>query len=166
MQNQKRFFLSKRMVTTITVCLLVIFGSLLWLFIQSQQKITQAEEETRALVNLDYPIKTVNHFYWTSNQNSYFSLDFVDEAGQRRYAIINPNGGDIEYYTPSDIISSDDAVSIAASEYEIQKLLNVRLGMIDQKPVWEVVFNDENNFMTYYFIDAQTGEWLQTIGNL
>lgn len=164
--KNKRFFISQRMVTTITLCLLLIFGSLLWLFIQSQQKITQAEEETRALVELDYPIKTVNNFYWTSNQNSYFAMDFIDQAGDQRYAIVNPDGGDIEYYTANDIISSDDALSIAASEYDIQKLLNVRLGIIDQKAVWEVVFNDENDFMTYYFIDAKTGEWLQTIANL
>lgn len=164
--KRRHVFLSRRLVTVLTLLLLFLSAFLLWIFMQSQQGILQAEKEARALVELDYPIKEVNEFYWTTNDKTYFSMDFVDKAGQERYAIINQDGGDISYYTPIDIISKEDAQAIAASENKIAKFMNVRLGKLDGVPVWEVSFKDKKNLLHYYYINATNGQWIQTIGNL
>ncbi|WP_273477952.1 PepSY domain-containing protein [Ignavigranum ruoffiae] len=166
MTAKRKFRLSRRTVSTLTILLLLISGSLLWVFMQSQQKISQAEAETVALVELDYPVKTINNFYWTSNARTQFALDFVDKEGQQRYTIVDQEDGDVAFYTPRDIISSEDAVSIAASEYKIAKLLNVRLGKLKDTVMWEVVFKDDKDNMQYYYINAKDGKWMQTIGNI
>ncbi|MGX7106874.1 PepSY domain-containing protein [Hutsoniella sourekii] len=158
--------MSRRTVTILTIILLIVLATGLWLFSESQESIEQAEKETIELVNYDYPIDIVNDFYWFTLDDSYFSLDFVDQEGQRRYAIVAQDGGDVDYYTEQDLISEDDAKSLAANYNEVASFMNTRLGMVEDVPVWEVAFKGKDQHLNYYYINAKSGEWLQTIGNL
>lgn len=126
----------------------------------------QAQEETVELVELDYNVEKVNDFYWVTINESYFTLDFTDDEGNQMYAIVTQDGGDIAYYTSQDLISHQDALSITLSENEPTKLLQPRLGMLDNHPVWEISFKAENNTLSYYYINASNGEWIQTIANI
>ena len=164
--KRKSIILTSRTVTILTILILMISGFLLWIFIRSQNQMVKAENETKSLVSLDYPVKRVNQFYWSTFDESTFTMDFTDKKNKQRYAIVTAEGGDIQYYTPNDIINRDEALSIAASENKLDKLLNTRLGLLHKKPIWEIVFKDEHDALTYYYIDAKSGKWLQTIGNL
>ena len=44
--------------------------------------------------------------------------------------------------------------------------MQARLGKMDNRPVWEVTFKDQSGIMSYYYLDATDGEWIQTIANL
>lgn len=150
----------------LTIFLLIILVVLLFIYSQSTSGIVQAEEETVDLVSLDYSVEEVNKFYWFTSEESYFSLDFVDSEGNRIYAIIAQDGGDIEYFDETQIITQQDAMSITMNDNEPLEILNARLGMLDDQPVWEVTYRESNNTLTYYYLDAADGVWVQTIANI
>lgn len=126
----------------------------------------QARQEAVNLVELDYPVKQVDDFYWFSLEETYFSMSFFDDQGGYRYALINRDGGDITYYEVDEIISQGQAYDIAMEENELIEIKQVRLGMIDDRPVWEVTYEEQDESMTYYYINAESGNWIQTIENL
>lgn len=158
--------MKRRTVSILTLILLIIMIALLSVFMGSQADLNRAEEELVALVEYDHQVKAINDFYWTTTDRSYFSLDFQDENDQQIYAIVAREGGDIEYYQGSEIITEMDAKSITASAIENPNIIQARLGKYQEKPIWEMTIKNSNQTITYYVIDAQTGEWVQTISNI
>lgn len=140
--------------------------SILGVFMQSQARVNQAEEETVSLVEFDYAVDKINKFYWVTTDNTFFSLDFIDEEGVQHFAIVAQDGGDIQYFGENEIISEQDASDIATNEMAAMKIIQTRLGLLDNKPIWEVTLKNENNTLTYYYIDASTGQWVKTISNI
>ncbi|MCW6659698.1 PepSY domain-containing protein [Aerococcaceae bacterium NML191292] len=158
--------MNRKTVSILTFICLLILLCFTWLFWQSQTKISQAESEAVKLVEYDYPVKSVKRFYWVTIDQTYFSLFFEDKDGQERYAIIARDGGKAQYYTPNDIISEEDAISIAKGDVNPHKILQARLGIMDDKPVWEVTFKNANGTLTYYYLNATNGEWIEKIENI
>lgn len=158
--------LNRKVVSTLTIILLLVLLSFSWLFWRSQTRIQQAEAEAIKLVEYDYPVKKVNKFYWTTINKAYFSLDFVSDDNVQRYAIITREGGATAYYTPEQIISETDAISIAKSDVEPHKVLHARLGMLNESPVWEITIKNGDGTLTYYYLNATNGEWVQKIENI
>lgn len=159
--------MSQRLVNSLTAIIVILLIVFMGIFMMSQQSINQAQAETEQLVALDHPIKQVNKFYWlTTPEETFFSLDFTDQEGEGRYAIVAQEGGDVVYYKHNEIISENDAKGLTLNYTESKDIIQARLGMYNNKPVWEVTFTNEDDAMNYYYIDAQTGEWIQTIANL
>lgn len=158
--------MNRKTVSVLTAIFLILLMSILGVFMQSQARVNQAEEETVSLVELDYAVDKINKFYWVTTDNTYFSLNFIDEEGAQHFAIVAQDGGDIQYYAENEIISEQDASDIAMNETSSIKIIQTRLGLLENKPVWEVTLKNENNTLTYYYIDASTGLWVKTISNI
>lgn len=159
--------MSQRFVNTLTAIIVILLIVFMGIFMMSQQSINQAQAETEELVSLDYPVDRTNKFYWlTTPAETFFAIDFTDEAGDDRYAIVAQEGGDIFYFNHNELITEEDAKGLTLNYAETKEIIQARLGMYNGKPVWEVTFTDEADGMNYYYIDAQTGEWIQTIANL
>ena len=161
--------MSRRTVNFLTGIIVVVLLVILSLFMASDRSVNQAKQETIKLVEVDHKVQKVNKFYWLTNtEATYFSLDFQDEKDQQVYAIVAREGGDIHYFTSKDIISEEDAqaITVADNEDHLKDILQARLGLLDNQPIWEVTFKADNDTMTYYYVDAETGKCLQTITNL
>lgn len=158
--------MNRRTISILTFIVLLIMIFLLAIFMGSQSSITQAQQEALQLVEVDYRVDNVNQFYWTTTDASYFSMDFSTDTGERYYAIIEQEGGDTVYYPEADIISEADALAITASEVENPDIMQARLGKYQGDPVWELTLKNDNGTISYYILDAQSGEWIQTISNI
>lgn len=158
--------MNRKTVSILTAIFLVLLMSILGVFMRSQARVNQAEEETVSLVEFDYAVDKINKFYWVTTDNTFFSLDFIDEDGVQHFAIVAQDGGDIQYFGENEIISEQDASDIATNEMPTMKIIQTRLGLLDNKPIWEVTLKNENNTLTYYYIDASTGQWVKTISNI
>ncbi|MDO4432136.1 MAG: hypothetical protein Q4B80_02340 [Aerococcaceae bacterium] len=158
--------MNRKTVSILTTILLIVLLGFSWLYWRSQTYMGQAEVEAVQRVEYDYPVKKVNRFYWTTIKQAYFSLDFVDENDQRRYAIIARNGGEAVYFTAEELISEEDAQAITVSDLKPHKILHTRLGLMEAIPVWEVALKNENGTLTYYYLNAINGEWIQKIENI
>lgn len=133
---------------------------------QSQARINQAEEETVNLVKYDFNVDKINKFYWVTTDNTYFSLDFIDDEGVHHFAIVAQEGGDIQYFSENEIISEQDANDLTINETSMTNIIQTRLGLLNNEPVWEVTLKNDNNTLTYYYVNALTGLWVKTISNI
>lgn len=159
--------LSRRTVSILTVLIAAILFFLLSVFILSQSPIEQAKEETINLVNIDHPVESTENFYWlTTPKETYFSLEFTTTDNKKMYAIVTRDGGESTYFNYNELITKEDALAIAVNDIKPKEVQQSRLGLIDNQPVWEVTFIDENSDMGYYYISAKDGAWIQTISNL
>lgn len=149
-----------------TIVLLTILVSLVLLFIRTQDSMYRAENEAKKIISVDYEVKSVNNFYWSTTDATYFALDFLDKKGVQRYAIIAQKGGEASYYETSDIITEDEAYSVVLNDMKPYKIIQMRLSLIDEQPVWEATIKNENGTITYYIISAYDGSWVQTIENI
>lgn len=157
--------LNRRVVSSLTIIFFVIFIGLSWIYLSSQARLKQAEDEALKLIGYDYTVKQVNQFYWTTIDTAYFSVDFVDQDGQERYALVEREGGTIHYFTPQDIISEKDAQAIAVNDTGANKILQTRLGMYQNIPAWEMTIRNDDQTLTYYTINAKDGTMVQRIDN-
>lgn len=158
--------MSRKFITGASLLLIAIMVAFLLLFIRTQDTMYRAEDEAIALVSYDYQVDQVNHFYWSTIEGTYFALDFIDGDGVHRYAIIAQEGGDIQYFTNSDIISQTEAEAIVLNDITPYDISQMRLSMVGGKPVWEATIKNENGTITYYTISATDGSWVQTIENI
>jgi len=140
--------------------------SILGVFMQSQARINQAEEETVNLIKYDFNVDKINKFYWVTTDNTYFSLDFIDDEGVQHFAIVAKDGGDIQYFSENEIISEQDANDLTINETSMTNIIQTRLGLLNNEPVWEVTLKNDNNTLTYYYVNALTGLWVKTISNI
>ena len=158
--------MKRRTVSLLSLLILLVMAFFLFLFMRSQASFNQAEEEAVRLVSYDHDISAVNYFYWTTTDGTYFSLDFTDGEGQDYYAIIAQDGGEVSYYTHDDLISKEDALSITLNDKDPYELMQVRLGLFEEKPVWEVTIKNDNDTISYYYLNAKNGQWVQSIENI
>ncbi|EHR36258.1 hypothetical protein ACWOB1_05830 [Facklamia languida] len=158
--------LKRRTVSILTLLLILTMVALLSVFMSSQSSLTRAQEEALTLVNLDYQVKQVKDFYWTTTDQSYFAMRFVDQEDQGHYAIIERKGGDAFYYGVDELINEKDAKSLAVGEFEGYKVLQARLGMYTDQPAWEVALRSPDQTITYYTLNATTGKKIKTIQNI
>ncbi|MBK0347909.1 hypothetical protein JDW15_04525 [Aerococcaceae bacterium zg-ZJ1578] len=158
--------MSKKLISFLTILFLILLISFLALFIRTQDRIYRAEDEAIQLVSYDYEVKKVNKFYWSTLDKTYFGLDFTDKDKQQHYALIAQDGGETHYFMPNDIISEEDAKAITLNDVKPFRILQMRLSLFNDQPVWEATIKNENGTLTYYTINAKDGSWVQTIENL
>lgn len=150
----------------LTVFLLIILLTGLGLYISVNSDLRAAENSTLKLVEKDYQVSQVTEFYWVTINETSYSMKFVDKVGQTYYAIMNQDATTPTYYSENDLISQQDAESIAASDLENTRILNTRLGLMDNDPTWEIVLKNEDNTLIYYRLDARDGTWKQKIDGI
>lgn len=158
--------LNRKIISFLTGLLLVLLVSLFYLFIKTQDSIYRAEDESIKLVSYDHTVKSVNKFYWSTTDKTYFALDFNDDQSSQHYAIIAQEGGEIAYFTANEIISENEASSIVLNDMKPFKIIQMRLSLLNNEPVWEATIKNENSTITYYTISAKNGSWIQTIENI
>ena len=64
------------------------------------------------------------------------------------------------------VINEQEARSITKQAKHTDEILEARLGMIKDEPVWEVNYRTKNQRIGYYYISAKNGQWIKDIENI
>ncbi|WP_018658748.1 DUF5590 domain-containing protein [Allofustis seminis] len=150
---------------------LVITSAILLIFFYGQinrgiRPLNQARDETIALAKAKAGLKDAKDFYWYNGTETYFTLLGSDEEDEEIYVIVKQKGGDILTLAVDETLSKSDAIQQTISECNPQKILEARIGVIDEVPIWEVSFLSKNNRLGYYIIQLEDGQWLRTLENI
>ncbi|MFY9902626.1 MAG: PepSY domain-containing protein, partial [Trichococcus sp.] len=62
--------------------------------------------------------------------------------------------------------TESEAKSITQADKNPERILEARLGIENEEPVWEVTYKNANNTIGYYLISAISGKWLKDIENI
>ena len=152
-------------VGTIVLLFLMIVSSYT-IFYRSQQPILQAEKEATAIAEENANIQKVQDFYWYNGSETYFTLAGIDDNNEELYVIIKKDGGETTILNTAEVITESEAKSITQADKNPERILEARLGMENEEPVWEVTYKNANDTICYYLISAISGKWLKDIENI
>lgn len=63
-------------------------------------------------------------------------------------------------------ISEEQAIEMLYAADEPSKILSSKIGMESVGPVWEIVYEDQDELLNYYYVKFESGDWWRTIRNL
>lgn len=156
----------KKVIIGLVVIMSALIVGSIFLYQQSNQPYSRAEADTIAYVAERTSLDQVDDFYWYNGTETYFTITGLNEDGQERLYIVQQDGGQITSLSAENSLSRQEAIELTREARQPVKILNARIGMIDDRPIWEISYRNDNNRLGYYVIDLRTGEWIRTIDNI
>ena len=156
----------KKIIIGLVVLMSVLIVGFIYIYQQSQAPYASAREESIAYVTNRTDLTQPDEFYWYNGSETYFTVHGLTSNDEEMIYIVRQNGGHILSIPAEETVTKEQAIQQARSNRSPDKILNAIIGMIDEIPVWEISYRNENGRLGYYIIDLKTGEWLRTIDNI
>ena len=156
----------KKIIIGLAITLSLVIIGTIFLYQQSTTTYTRAKADTVAFVRERTNLDRVSDFHWFNGTETFLTVTGTNEEGQERIYIVQQDGGQITSFSAENTISEQEAVRMTREARNPVKILNARIGMIDDTPVWEISYRNENDRLGYYIVNLQTGEWIRTIDNI
>lgn len=159
--------MKRKFVIGSLVLLLILIISSYSVFYQSKRPIVQAEKEATIIAEEKAGIQKVDDFYWYNGiDETYFSVAGYNVEKQYIYVIIKQNGANTTILNASEIVTEDEAKSITQAEVIATEILEARIGLKDEEPIWEVSYLDNTGQLGYYILSANTGQLVKEYKNI
>lgn len=107
-------------------------------------------------------MKSPTKFYWYKGEKVALSLYGKNEEDMDVYIIMVPDEEKAFAYYAHNLLNEDQARAIS-QEGNQHTISSVTLGILDDKPIWEVIVYDNNKHIGYDIILATDGTILQRI---
>ncbi len=121
------------------------------------EKEQQAIEIAKAQAN----IHTINEVTTYYGSESYQVVKGNSDENVPLIVWIAEDSGEIVIKRQDEGLRKEDVVNRLVSERNPQEIRSVKLGMEKNIPLWEVIYLNENNRLTYYYSDFETGDLLK-----
>ena len=157
----------RRRTMLLFVCtFLVIFFGAARIFYLSQSERLRAKDLAVEIAAQKVQFTKITDFYWFNTEETYYSLAGITTEGQQLYAIVSPDKKEVTILQQDAVINEQEARSITKQAKHTDEILEARLGMIKDEPVWEVNYRTKNQRIGYYYISAKNGQWIKDIENI
>lgn len=156
----------KKVLTSILVLMLVLIFTVSLILTRSLSPYNQAKAEATELATRKADLRDVEDFYWFNGNETYFTITGLNSEGASIVAIIQQDGGEVKVLNEEDTISKERAIQLAVQREMPLKILEARIGQYQDKPIWEVSFQEENGSIGYATFSLTSGEWVRTVKNI
>jgi len=146
--------------------LFLLIASSYTIFYRAQKPMMQAQNEAIVIAKKEANIQEVEDFYWYNGSETYFTVAGTDNKNEELYVIIKKNGGHTTILNTQQVVTESEAKSITQADKAPKVILEARLGIENDEPVWEVTYKNDNETIGYYLISALTGKWVRDIENI
>ena len=156
----------KKFLTTLIVIMLLFILGVTTVITRSLSPYNQARAETTELAQRRANLAEADEFYWFNGDETFFTITGTDNEGTPIIVIVQQANGEIEVINQAEAISVQKVIEQTNSREEPQKILETRIGMYNDNPVWEVSFKQVNGNIGYAIYSLTSGEWVRTIKNI
>lgn len=156
----------KKVIIGLVLTLSAVIVGAIYLYQSAHAPYAQAEDETITFLSERTDLDQVEDFYWYNGEVTTFSVRGFNEAEKEKYYIVRSEGGAISTYDASETVTEQEARRQTREAREPKRILNAKVGLMNDTPIWEVTYKNENDRLGYYIIHLETGEWLRTIDNI
>lgn len=111
-------------------------------------------------------IITPEEFYWYNDSETFFAVVGKTEEETELVVLINQDNGETTSIPVEETITKQQAIQRTREARQPAKILEARIGMDNNTPIWEVSYRNENGRLGYYILNLKDGEWLKTIDNI
>jgi uncharacterized protein YpmB len=115
-----------------------------------------------------YPIKQVKIVSYYHGTKAYQVIHASLKTNENVYIWVpEKSGKPMLKKKASEGLSKKEAISAFKKlDYSLQKLKDVRLGMVDKTPVWQITFVDQNEEYNYVYLSYVDGHEVEHILHL
>ncbi|WP_174733981.1 DUF5590 domain-containing protein [Mesobacillus harenae] len=156
----------KKWIIIGSILILFLAGSSVVIYLNATKPVKAAEQKAIETAIEETSLIHAEEFQLYHGDNTYYVVTGTDEANESIIVWIPEQKGDIITRSADEGISRQEAIDILYSEKTPQKIIDVRLGVIENRPVWEIYYRSEQNLINYYYVHFDTGERLRIIENL
>lgn len=158
-------FVKKIIIISIFIILIVLVSGI-FIYQNALKPVKTAEKKAVQIAMEETELTKAEDFYLYNGQETYYVLKGKNEKGTNIYVWIPEKEGRIIVRKQSDGASEKEVVSKLLEEKNPKEIISVRLGIEDNRPLWEIHYRSEGNLINYYYVDFETGEWRKSIENL
>lgn len=157
--------MNKKLGIALVSMLLFIIG-VSSLITHSLSPYKQARAETIELAKRRADLTEAEDFYWYNGDETFFTVTGKNSEGSSIIVVVQQDGGAIEVFNQDEVVTKHEVIVATDNRENPKKILEARIGMHKDQPVWEVSFQLENDQTGYSFFSLTSGEWIQTIKNI
>ena len=152
-----------RVLLGLIIALLAIIVCSSIFYLRSSRPRMQAKQEAIEIAKKYADLEEVDHFYWFTRKNTYFSLTGKNDKGQEIAVIIPKSGEKVKVMDQKNGLTEQEAKQkIAEAHLEVQ-IEKASLGMYEDQAVWEIVGKNSNDQLNYYLLSFESGKEVKTI---
>lgn len=145
---------------------IVLIGIVVKIYLNAVEPMQEAESRAVSIAKEETEITDITEFSLYHGSNSYYVVQGTDKDGKKLIAWIPEKGGKIMVSAAQDGITESEAIDILYEKTSPEKIIDVRLGIEKNIPLWEIYYRTSNDKINYYYIDFETGEEVRSIMNL
>lgn len=133
---------------------------------KSVSPLKQARAETIDLAERQADLVEADDFYWYNGNETYLTVTGKNSLDEEIVVIVKQEGGTIEVVDQKDTFAKGDAIRKVAELESPVRILEARIGIHENLPIWEISFRQENGRIGFTMLSLGTGEWIRTIKNI
>lgn len=133
---------------------------------RSLSPLKQAKAETIAIAEEKANLAEADEFYWYNGNDSYFTVSGATKDSEKIIVLVKQDSGEIREFKQEEIVSKSEIIRKVKEKENPAHILELRIGIHQDLPIWEVSFRQENGNITYIMFSLTTGEWVRTIRNI
>ncbi|MGM7721952.1 DUF5590 domain-containing protein [uncultured Metabacillus sp.] len=156
--------MKKKTITTliITVSILFIIGILVFstTYNTAREQYASGHEQSKALALEKGKLSSVGTIETYYGQQKFHVMTGENSNGDKVYAWVMQSEKDQQVIVKkqSSGITKKQAITTVQKEYNPVKIIDVKLGMDEGIPIWEVKYVDESNRYTFDLVNFYDGE--------
>lgn len=157
--------MKKWLFTGLVIVLLLIAGVIYQIFYTNHVYLSQGNQKAIAAAKKYASIQTINGISIFHGKHSYHVINAELKNHKKVYIWVPEKAKKQIVEKPvSDGLTKKQIMNhFNQLHYSVNKITNVQLGMIDQTPVWEIVFVDSNREYNYVYLNFTNGEEVEQI---
>lgn len=143
----------------VLLALAILFGY--HTYSQIMENKVQGHDEAIAIATEEANLKEVLEISTYAYNEVYFVVKGIDDEDTTVYVFVpEEEEGKIVIVDASEGITEDEAVQLLHERQSVDRILSVQLGLEGGSPAWEITYIDNEDRLTYYYLDFKTGEYL------
>lgn len=156
----------KKWFWIVIIGVIILIGITIKIYLNATEPIADAESRATAIAKEETEITDITEFSLYHGSNAYYVVQGSNKEGEKRIAWIPEKGGKIVVLPAEDGITKSEAINTLSNEVSPNQIIDVRLGMEKNNPLWEIYYRSNNDKINYFYIDFETGEEVREIKNL
>ncbi|PLR99716.1 cell wall elongation regulator TseB-like domain-containing protein [Bacillus sp. T33-2] len=157
--------MKKWMIITVIAFIFVI-GVVVSIYLNATEPVKAAEANARHKAQRETNLTGFTDFHLYHGEETYYVFKAKNQKKQTVFVWVPEKEGAVITRKQKDALTRNQAIEKLYEARNPEKIVEVRPGIIKDRPVWEIYYRSKNNSINYYYMDFETGEKLRVIDNL
>lgn len=146
-----------------TVCLIfiIIIGIFSYFYIAIRQPMTLDNIRAIEYVMKETVIEEVNDITFYNGSNHYQVITGTDAKGEQWVVWYNEENDEVIKRKMNEGLSEKEVLQIVNQRLKVKKIENIRLGIENNLPVYEVTYIDDEDRYAYYYLTFNDGTFVK-----